>query len=110
MSDQAKTNLASFIPQILFAAGLVIWAGFQTTVLIQEKRNLTTLRENQENTVQQATKLRTQLDSIAAKTQILAEKGNTGAATIVAELKKRGITINPNAKVTGPAAPAGPAK
>lgn len=110
MSDEAKTNLVSFIPQVLFAAGLVIWAGFQTTVLIQEKRNLSMLRENQESTVQQATKLRAQLDSIAAKTQVLAAKGNSGAAMIVAELKKRGITINLNAKPTGAAAPAAAAR
>jgi Icc-related predicted phosphoesterase len=98
--------MVNFIPLFLFGAGLVLWTGFQTTMLITEKRNLETVKTNQENTIQQALKLRTQLDSIAAKTQILAEKGNTGAKTIVDELKKRGVTINPNASPTAPAAPA----
>jgi len=56
------------------------------------------VRANQETTYQQAVKLRAQLDSIAAKTQILADQGNAGAKTIVEELQKRGVTINPNMK------------
>ena len=85
------------IPQLLFAAGLVIWAGFQTVMLIDDHRNLSTVWANQQATFEQSVKLRGQLDSIAAKTQILADQGNSGAKAIVEELKKRGVTINPNA-------------
>ena len=85
------------VPQLLLAAGLVIWTAFQTFMLIDEHRTLNAARANQEATVQQSVKLRDQLDSIAAKMQILADKGNVGAKTIVEELKKRGVTINPNA-------------
>jgi hypothetical protein len=89
---------APLVPQLLFAAGLVIWTAFQTTMLLNERSSLKTLRANQEATVQQSIKLRAQLDSIAAKTQVLADRGNAGARTIVDELRKRGVTIDPNAK------------
>ena len=44
-----------------------------------------------------AGKLRTSLDGLAADTQRLADRGNPTAALLVTELKKRGITINPQA-------------
>ena len=94
-----------FIPLCLLAVSWLLWATFQMVMLINEGSSLRTLRANQENTVQQAIKLRAQLDSIAAKTAELAAKGNSGAKTIVDELKKRGVTINPNAN-TPPATPA----
>ena len=53
-----------------------------------------------------ADKLRTSLDGLAADTQGLADCGNANAALLVTELKKRGITINPQA---GAAAAAGTA-
>lgn len=89
-----------FVPQVLFAAGLVIWTAFQTTMLVTERGTLNTLKANQEVTVQQSVKLRAQLDSIAAKTQVLADRGNAGAKAIVDELRKRGVTINPNANTS----------
>ena len=82
----------------MLAAAWTLWAVFQMVMLFQEGSNLKTLRANQEPTVQQAMKLRAQLDSIAAKTAELAPKGNSNAKAIVDELKKRGITIDPNAK------------
>ncbi len=88
----------TFIPVCLLAAAWTLWAVFQMIMLFQESSTLKTLRANQEPTVQQAMKLRAQLDSIAAETAKLAAKGNSGAKTIVGALKQRGITINPNAK------------
>ncbi len=87
-----------FIPLCLLAAAWTLWAVFQMIMLFQEGSTLKTLRANQEPTVQQAMKVRAQLDSIAAETAKLAAKGNAGAKTIVDALKQRGITINPNAK------------
>jgi len=107
-SPDVEKNQSSviFIPLCLLAASWLLWVIFQMTMLITEGSNLRMLKANQENTVQQATKVRAQLDSIAAKTAELANKGNPGAKTIVEELKKRGVTINPNAN----ASPATPAK
>ncbi len=108
MAEQTKDSQAAaalFLPMLFIAAGLALWTGFQSYMLWGENRALTAVHANQEPTVQQATKVRAQLDSIAARTQLLAEKGNAGASLIVAELKKRGVTINPNAKPPAPAAP-----
>ena len=51
-----------------------------------------------------AGKLRTSLDSLAADTQRLADRGNANAALLVTELKRRGITINPQAGAAATAA------
>jgi hypothetical protein len=53
--------------------------------------------------VDNAGKLRASLDALAADTQRLADTGNANAALLVAELKKRGITINPNPSPPAPA-------
>ena len=53
--------------------------------------------------MQQAAKMRAQLDGIARSTAELAAKGNVNAGTIVQELAKRGITINLNAPPALPA-------
>ena len=81
-------------PVCLVVAAFVLWTGFQTTQLLRENGTLKTIRANQETAVQEAAKLRTQLDSIARATQELANQGNPNAKTIVTELQKRGITIN----------------
>jgi hypothetical protein len=89
-------------PVCLILIAFVIWTGFQTTQFLREHGTLTTIRASQEAPVQEAAKLRAQLDSIARGTQELANQGNPNAKTIVAELQKRGITIN----LPAPAAPA----
>ncbi len=60
----------------------------------------------QQQTVDNAGKLRTSLDGLAADTQRLADRGNPNAALLVTELKKRGITINPQAGAAAAAAAA----
>jgi hypothetical protein len=46
--------------------------------------------------VETATKLRGSLDAVATRTARLAGEGNANARVIVEELRKRGVTINPN--------------
>ena len=94
---EKRQSAVVFIPLCLLGASWLLWAIFQMFMLITEGSNLRTLKANQENTVQQAMKVRAQLDSIAAKTAELAARGNQGAKTIVEELRKRGVTINPSA-------------
>jgi hypothetical protein len=95
--EKNQSSFVIFIPLSLLAISWLLWTIFQLVMLISEGSNLKTLKANQENTVQQAVRLRAQLDSIAAKTAVLASKGNPGAKTIVDELRKRGVTINPDA-------------
>lgn len=84
--------------------GLALWFGFQTSALIRDRRNLATVRTNQEPLLQQAQRVRAQLDAIARGTLQLAQQGNTSAALIVDQLARRGITINPQ-PLAAPAAP-----
>ncbi len=82
------------IPVCLMVLAFVVWTGFQTSQLMRERGTLKAILASQEAPVQEAAKLRAQLDSIAKGTQELANQGNQNAKTIVAELQKRGITIN----------------
>jgi hypothetical protein len=82
------------IPVCLVLVAFVVWTGFQTSQLMRERVTLKAILTSQEAPVQEAAKLRAQLDSIARGTQELANQGNQNAKTIVVELQKRGITIN----------------
>ena len=77
--------------------------GWQTWVLVSERSALNTAYGGQQQTVDNAGKLRGSLDALAADTQRLADAGNASAALLVAELRKRGITINAKAGAAAPA-------
>ena len=81
----------------LVTVAVLAWFAFQTFHLLKERGTLHALKAGQETTVAQAEKVRAQTDSIARKTLELAQQGNPGAALIVEELAKRGVTINPTA-------------
>ena len=66
--------------------------------LYQERASLASLRSNQETTLKNAEKMRSQLDALAAGTQKLASAGDKNAQCVVNALQQRGITINPDAK------------
>lgn len=89
----------------LITITVVASLAFQTVHLVRERDALQTVRAAQEPTIEQAQKLRAQLDSIARSTLKLAEQGNSGAALIVEELARRGVTIVPSPSPT-PASPA----
>ena len=90
---------------VLLVVTVVAWLGFQTVQLSKERRDLQAVRAAQEPTMEQAEKLRAQLNSIARRTLDLAQQGNPGAALIVEELARRGVTISQGPPTT----PAGPA-
>ena len=85
---------SAFVPVLLFGLAVLGW---QTWVLATERSALNTACEGEQQTVDNAGKLRASLDALAADTQRLADRGNANAALLVTELKKRGITINPQA-------------
>jgi hypothetical protein len=49
---------------------------------------------SQEPTVQQAIKLRQQLQTLAGKTAELAAAGDAGAKSVVDQLKRQGVTLS----------------
>ncbi len=86
-----------FLPVLVLALAVLAWSGFQTVMLVKESQSLATARENQEKQTQAANKIRQALDAVARDTAKLADRGNAGARLIVDELRKRGVTINPEA-------------
>jgi hypothetical protein len=101
----SSTPHSAFVPLLLGGLALLASLAFQTWLLTSERSALVAGHAGQQQTVDNAGKLRGQLDALAADTQRLADTGNPNAALLVAELKKRGITINAGAS----AAPATPA-
>jgi hypothetical protein len=78
------------------------WMVFQTVQLVRERSHLSQLQANQESALQDAARVKAQIESIAAETAKLAEQGNANAQRIAAEFKKRGFKgggeANPSAK------------
>lgn len=75
------------------------WMVFQSVQLVRERNHLSQLQANQESALQEAAKIKTQIDSITAETAKLAAEGNPSAQRIAAEFKKRGFKVNTDAKV-----------
>lgn len=100
-----NTSFTPFLPLLLLAAALLFWSGFQTVQLINENNVLTAAMSGQETLLQNAGKMRQSLDAIATQTQKLADQGNPNAQLLVAELKRRGITIKANSATAVPPAP-----
>ena len=95
---------SAFVPVLLATVALLLGLGWQAHLLWAERGSLQAAHASQQQTVDSAGKLRTSLDTLAADTQRLADSGNTSAALLVEELRKRGVTIN--AQVGAAAAPA----
>jgi len=91
-------NLALTLVVISWCA----WMVFQTVQLVRERNHLAQLKANQETALQEATKIRAQIDAITADTAKLAAEGNAGAQRIVAELRRRGFKVNADAKLAAP--------
>lgn len=61
--------------------------------LWRERETLSQAREKQQQLVDNSVKLRTQLDTLVAETQKLANAGNPNARLLVEERRKRGVSI-----------------
>lgn len=103
MSDTTFTApKGPFVALLLLSVAFAAWVVFQSVQLLSERNTLEALRTAQAQSLSQSQKLRGELDSIASNTQRLAESGNASARLIVDELRKRGITINPDAQSSPP--------
>jgi uncharacterized protein HemX len=92
----AQVSASAFVPALLLALAFVLWLAFQAVQLVREQQQLNVATANLQSQSQVATKLRTALDALATSTAKLAADGNANARVIVDELRKRGVTINPN--------------
>ncbi len=107
-ASTGSSSPGPFLPLTLFGGALVYWLGFQTWQLVVERGQLDQAFASQTRTMENAAQFRARLDKIARETQLLADKGNPNAKLLVEELRKRGVTINPNASAAGAPATAAP--
>lgn len=98
-----EASRSPFLPLLLLLLAVLAWFGFQTLQLAAARGAARAAFTAQEQTVQNATRLRGQLDSLATATQRLADGGNPNARLVVGELHKRGVTINPDGAAAAPA-------
>jgi hypothetical protein len=106
-SSSGETHSA-FFPSLLLTIAVLAWSLFQTTQLVIERGNLKAAIETQNTQMEQSAKVRTAFESLSTRMVKLARSGNANATLIVEELRRRGITINPDAPAAGAGAPAQP--
>jgi hypothetical protein len=92
-SERAGSGLE--LPVILITVSLFVLMAFETFQAIHDRGALADLRRSQEPTVQEAIKLRQQLEMLAGRTAQLAAEGDEGAKTVVDQMKRQGVTLSP---------------
>ena len=91
--DQVLSGLG--LPVSLAVVALFVLMAFETAQAIHDGGALADLRRSQEPTVQEAIKLRQQLELLAGTTAQLAAEGDEGAKTVVDQMKRQGVNLNP---------------
>src|SRR5262245_4422976 len=86
---------AMWLPVILVIVSLFVLMVFETGQAVHDRGALADLRRSQEPTVQEAIKLRQQLETLAGKTAQLAAEGDEAAKTVVDQMKRQGVNLNP---------------
>jgi hypothetical protein len=83
------------VPVILIVVTLFVFMAFETGQAIHDRIALSELRHSQEAAVQEAIKVRQQLETLAGKTAQLAGEGDAGAKAVVDEMKREGVALAP---------------
>ena len=83
------------LPVVLGVVSLFVLMAFEVGEAIHDRGALSDLRSAQEPTVQEAIKLRQQLEALASGTAKLTAEGDEGAKTVVDQMKRQGVTLNP---------------
>jgi hypothetical protein len=81
------------LPLAILAAALAVALAAATVLLLDDRHRLAELRETQAPQIQQAAKLRDQLQSLGAETARLAESGNAAAKQVVDAMRQQGVTL-----------------
>lgn len=105
-STPTGAGRSPFVPLLLGLVAVLGVLAMQCVLLLLERRTLSDAHAAQQLAVDNATKLRSALDTLAADTQRLADAGNPNAGLLVNELRQRGITINTNPPAARPDLPA----
>lgn len=86
------------LPLLLLAAAMVVALAVETVQLLDEHYRLSRLEAAQAQQVQQATKFREQLQSLAAETARLADGGDAAAEQVVETMRQQGVTLKASDK------------
>jgi hypothetical protein len=81
---------------------VLLMVGFQTFMLIRTGENLRTVRAAQEQPLQDGTKIRQRLETLASRTATLAQEGDANAQAIVETMRRQGVNMTPGAKEGAP--------
>jgi len=81
-------------PLILVVVSLFVLMAFETEQAIRDRGALADLMRAQQPTIDQAVKLRQQLQNLAGKTAELAAAGDAGARSVVDQMKAQGVTLS----------------
>jgi hypothetical protein len=84
-----------WLPVSLIAVSFFGLMTFETGYAIHDRGALSDQRRSQESSVQEAIKLRQQLETLAGKTAQLAADGDESAKTVVDQMKRQGIALTP---------------
>ncbi len=106
---RSPASHGGFVPLLLLALALVSMTAFQTLQLQRERVRTQHRLTRLEQALKDAAKVHKQLDAIARGVALLARQGNANARQTVAQLRRLGVTIHPDAGPKGQdAAQAGP--
>lgn len=108
-AESAPAAAGPFVPGLLLVLAVLCWNAFQCLQLVNERGLLQSAISEQQPKMEQSKKVRDALQSLATRTARLAKGGNANATIIVEELRKRGITIEPDAPAPHPSTEAAPA-
>lgn len=81
------------LPLILVVVSLFVLMAYETGQAIHDHRALAELLHAQQPSIEQAAKVRQQLQTLAGKTAELAAAGDPGAKSVVDQMKAQGVTL-----------------
>jgi hypothetical protein len=81
------------LPLILIVVALFVLMAVEAGQAIHDHGALAELIQAQQPTIDQAVKVRQQLQSLAGKTAELAAAGDSGAKSVVEQMKAQGVTL-----------------
>ena len=84
-----------WLPVLLVVVSFFVLMAFETSYAIHDRSALADQERSQEPVLQEALKLRQQLETLAGKTAKLAADGDEGAKAVVEQMKRQGINLAP---------------
>lgn len=82
-----------WLPVILIIVAFFVLLAFETGYAIHDRQALADQKRAQEQVVQEALRVRQQLETLASKTAQLAADGDEGAKAVVEQMKRQGVSL-----------------